>query len=330
MKVSVVIPLFNRAALVAETLHSVLNQQDEHVHQIIVVDDGSSDGGADAVEAAFGGDVLVLRLGQNQGVQAARNAGLARCTGDWVVFCDSDDLWLPGFLAAARSLVAAQPDLEVVFSNFLHLRAGGPDPVSKFDLAPPGWWQQAGRVVLPEGWRFPAQQLVPLTFGWHPIFPSASLLSMAAIQRAGKFDVALRGRSAEDGEFYLRCMYGAPIGALPAAQVLIRKHEGNFSGSKLKNLVDEVWMMSRVRDLHPGASPFRGVIDEAIRQRRLDAAGAAFEVEDHAQFLALFAHIAPRDRSQKLWLKALVARLPGRAALIANRFLQGRRSGSAL
>ena len=90
---SVIIPTHNRAALVGATVASVLAQP--RACQVIVVDDASTDGTADAVERDFGGRVTVVRLPANGGPGAARNAGLAVADGAYAAFLDSDDLWLP-------------------------------------------------------------------------------------------------------------------------------------------------------------------------------------------------------------------------------------------
>ena len=90
---SVIIPTFNRAALIGPALASVLAQPSQHEIEVIVVDDGSTDGTTAAV-AAFAGRVGLLRQ-VNLGPGSARNAGLAVAAGEYVAFLDSDDLWLP-------------------------------------------------------------------------------------------------------------------------------------------------------------------------------------------------------------------------------------------
>jgi len=106
MKVSVIIPCFNRESVLSRALDSVLAQSwfgggklvdgqlaDENVLDLIIVDDGSTDGTARLIAEHYP-DAHFIRQ-NNKGVSAARNTGLAAATGDWVAFLDSDDEWLP-------------------------------------------------------------------------------------------------------------------------------------------------------------------------------------------------------------------------------------------
>lgn len=96
MRISVVIPTYNRAGRIGEAVASVLNQSPPAA-EVIVVDDGSTDETAGVLEA-FSDRIVSLRQA-NAGVSAARNTGLARASSDWIAFLDSDDVWLPGRLA---------------------------------------------------------------------------------------------------------------------------------------------------------------------------------------------------------------------------------------
>src|SRR5271169_4507748 len=92
LRVSTIIPTFNRAHVVAEAIESVLRQT-VPAEQIIVVDDGSTDDTIDVL-TRFDGRISVIRQAHS-GVSAARNAGMRAATGDWIAFLDSDDVWLP-------------------------------------------------------------------------------------------------------------------------------------------------------------------------------------------------------------------------------------------
>jgi len=93
LKVSAVIPTYNRRAQVGAAIASVL-QQTVPVDEIVVVDDGSTDGTAEWIGSRYGAGVTVVRQ-QNAGVSAARNRGIRAAHGEWIAFLDSDDSGFP-------------------------------------------------------------------------------------------------------------------------------------------------------------------------------------------------------------------------------------------
>jgi teichuronic acid biosynthesis glycosyltransferase TuaG len=103
----VVIPAYNCGRRIGETLRSVAGQGGAEM-EILVIDDGSTDATAAAVEAYAGGRgdarVRCIRNEVNQGVAAARNRGVAEARGEWIAFLDSDDIWMPGKLDAQLRL----------------------------------------------------------------------------------------------------------------------------------------------------------------------------------------------------------------------------------
>jgi len=105
-RISVVIPAHNAAAYLSESLDSVLAQT-LPAAEILVVDDGSTDGTAD-VASRFGRAVRVVRQPQS-GVSVARNIGLDRAAGDLIAFLDADDRWEPGKLATQVAAIDEQP-----------------------------------------------------------------------------------------------------------------------------------------------------------------------------------------------------------------------------
>lgn len=111
---SVIIPTYNRRALVVEAVTSVLAQHCDGI-EIIVVDDGSTDGTADALRQ-FGNKVRYFFQG-NRGPSAARNVGIERARGEFVSFLDSDDVWSDGKLAMELALFHQYPQADVIAGN---------------------------------------------------------------------------------------------------------------------------------------------------------------------------------------------------------------------
>jgi glycosyltransferase involved in cell wall biosynthesis len=115
-RLSVVIPTWNRAGLVGEAVESALGQEGGDL-EVIVIDDGSTDGTVELIERRFGKSVKLLRMATRSGVGAARNEGVLQATGDLLSFLDSDDLWLPGKLKAELDVLERFPDAEAIVSD---------------------------------------------------------------------------------------------------------------------------------------------------------------------------------------------------------------------
>jgi len=99
MRISVVIPSYNRKHTLERALQSVFDQT-SRVDEVILVDDGSTDGSSEMVRQQFP-SVIVLTQ-PNLGVSAARNHGIARARCEWIALLDSDDSWLAQKIAQVR------------------------------------------------------------------------------------------------------------------------------------------------------------------------------------------------------------------------------------
>lgn len=118
-QVSVIIPTYNRAAMLKEAVDSVL-AQDFQDFELIVVDDGSTDQTLEILNA-YREDITILRQ-PNQGVSTARNAGIKAASGSLVAFLDSDDLWLPQKLSHQVDFLNANPEAQICQTEEIWLR----------------------------------------------------------------------------------------------------------------------------------------------------------------------------------------------------------------
>lgn len=122
--VSVIIPTYNRSALLCEAIDSVLAQSYRNT-EIIVIDDGSIDDTTAAVQKY--GDRIRYTRRPNAGVNVARNLGLKQARGEFVALLDSDDLWAPYKLELQVALLRYFNDVGFTFSNFLIFRGSSPE-----------------------------------------------------------------------------------------------------------------------------------------------------------------------------------------------------------
>lgn len=124
--ISVIIPTYNRIAFLKESVASVLKQDYFHRHpgewELLVVDDGSTDGTAEWVEALEGPIRCIRRT--HAGVSAARNLGLEEARGDLIAFLDSDDLWETDKIRAQVNLLETIPGAAVCYTEETWIRRG--------------------------------------------------------------------------------------------------------------------------------------------------------------------------------------------------------------
>lgn len=200
-EVAVVIPTHNRGAVVGRAVHSVLNQT-RPPSEVIVVDDGSTDGTGPMLEACFQGRIRVLCQKQ-QGVAAARNTGIAASSAGLIALLDSDDVWLPEKLAH-----------QVTF-----LREGGWNICQTEEI-----WVRNGKRVNP-GFKHakPSGWVLEPSLNMCLVSPSCVLFSRKLWERCGPFDSGLP--ACEDFDLWLRVASRYPVGLLPKA--LVEKYGGH-------------------------------------------------------------------------------------------------------
>ncbi len=201
-RVSVIVPVYNGAAHIVETVESVLAQTYTDL-ELIVVDDGSTDGTAELLRPYRGQIRLVQQ--ENQGVSAARNHGLRLALGDFVLFLDGDDILYRDKLKQQVALLEADHLLGAVHSGWRLVDEYG-RPLR--NIRP---WQQVPELTLP-AW-----------LQWKPVFLGAMLFRRSWLQRIDGFRTDLR--QAEDTDFLLRlALAGCPMGWLKRITIDYRQH----------------------------------------------------------------------------------------------------------
>jgi glycosyltransferase involved in cell wall biosynthesis len=187
-RISAILPVFNGRRFLRGAVDSVLAQSLLPC-ELIVVDDGSTDGSAAELEglppAPF--PVRVVRQA-NAGQSAARNAAARLATGEFLAFLDQDDQWHPRHLEELVAPLAADPDVGWAYCDFDEIDLGGNLVTRAFLRA----------LALPH----PKQTIYECVAGDLMVLPSASILRRAAFEQAGGFDETLSGY--EDDDLFVR------------------------------------------------------------------------------------------------------------------------------
>jgi glycosyltransferase involved in cell wall biosynthesis len=178
-RVSVVIPVYNLRTFLPQAIDSALAQTVPV--EVIVVDDGSTDGSGD-VAAGYGARVTVVRQ-ENRGLSAARNAGIARATGALLQFLDADDRLLPEKAASAVAVFDADPAAGLVYSGCRFV-------------------DETNRVLPQHGWSRDEGAVLPQLVLGNLINPVAAIVRRELVEAAGGFDESLT--SLEDWCLWLR------------------------------------------------------------------------------------------------------------------------------
>jgi glycosyltransferase involved in cell wall biosynthesis len=304
VSVSVVIPTYNRCRLIPETLDAILAQSSPP-DEVIVVDDGSTDGTREVL-AAYAPAVTTLTV-PNGGDLAARNVGLRAATSTLVAFCDSDDLWRPDFLAAMRELRHRAPNWVAAYGNFQAIRDGVWDARTKFADAPPDFW--AGLLPAGADAGVFASPILERLLRFQPFFPSAMVVDRAQFLAIGGWDEAVSRIVGTDFATALR-VAEYPLGIVHRPLVGIRRHAGNFSADSQAMNLGDARILEHVLATRPAISPHEAAVRASIADRRAAAADLAFDRGDFASVRAVQAMLPGSHRTWRRRLKGWISLLP--------------------
>jgi glycosyltransferase involved in cell wall biosynthesis len=218
--ISVIIPTWNREQYLREAIDSVLGQSYEN-REIIVVDDGSTDGTVDMV-SRFGDRVLLLRQ-DNRGTGAARNAGIAQAAGTFLAFLDDDDVWADAKLLRQMQAFDDAPDTDAVYGHMEQFVSPEIDD------------DQRSRFRHLNG------QVIPA-----PIAP-AMLIRRASFDRVGPFDESLQ--IGVEIDWYARlCEAGLKTVMLDAVLYRRRLHTSNVNLTRSDEQPERLHVLKRIID----------------------------------------------------------------------------------
>jgi GT2 family glycosyltransferase len=231
--VSVIMPTYNRAYCLPRAIDSILVQTHTQV-EVIVIDDGSTDGTRGLVVGLYGHDPRVKYIyQQNTGVTGARNRGLALTQGDYIALLDSDDVWMPWKLALQLACFRHCPQVGMVWTD---MQAVSPDGV----VVNPKYLRTMYHAyrwftteeLFPRSFTLPANELPPeladtrlqvgeifsqMVMG-NLVHTSTVLLSRERFEKVRGFNEALR-IAGEDYDFHLRTCREGPVGFVDVASI---------------------------------------------------------------------------------------------------------------
>jgi glycosyltransferase involved in cell wall biosynthesis len=272
-RVSVVLTVYNAAWCIERALDSVFAGT-RLPHEVVVCDDGSSDGTADRVERRFGDRVRLMRL-PHRNAAAARRDGIAEAAGGWIAFLDADDVWAPEKLERQMAFLAAHPEVRWACTDGWLFSDGGIERES--------WLSDYFRPVRTMvGDLFP-----PLLERCFPLM-SSMMVERDIYRTVGGIDPAIV--HSHDYDLWLRIAARTTGGVLEDRLVGYFTHPGQLSRNLEGRFVDDLGIMRRVAS---------GALGRAPGERRVAAVRAAALEFDLG--VACFRSGRRREARERMW-----------------------------
>jgi glycosyltransferase involved in cell wall biosynthesis len=316
-RISVVIPLYNRAGLITATLRSVERQR-RRPDEVIVVDDHSTDASAETVRRFAGASPLTVRLCFNRrrkGVSGATNCGIAAAAGEYVALLDSDDLWAPNHLSQLERGLELFPEAGIAFSR-VRVFGDALDAAAKereFTAATAGC---LGAAFLRKGgdrWLSGERLLFALLDGGVPFRCQAALLRKELIMRRGLlFNENIT--FTQDAQFLTIAAYYTAFLYVDVPGLLLRRHPENDGDTVYARKTEDSYD-HRVREMKTFFRKARLTPEErgALRKRLIALHGSLLRLRGGpgngwrtaAEAMRLLAAV-PSARSVKAVLKVIL------------------------
>ena len=290
---SVIIPVYNAAAYISQTLDSVFAQTCGDF-EVVVIDDGSTDDTADRVQQFSQHRSLRYVHQMNAGVAAARNTGLNLSRGQFIAFLDADDLWKPDKLAAHLVEMQNAPKMGLSFSWF-EVFYDRPNAERRVP-----WFAPPARSIL----------------NWEDFLERNWTGTSSTVVVRAECVRGLRGfnprfRTGEDYQFWLAIAQdGWEIGFIPSALTVYRKRPSSLTVDYLQIALDELLVMEA--GVQASDRSAQTALDRAITRRRVDVAWAYLRTGEKQlawQFLQKSYLAIPQfvvERLKRKWLHRLL------------------------
>lgn len=298
--ISVVIPTYNRLSYLREALQSVFTQT-RPADEIIVVDDGSSDGTAEALADFVSTVPLRIISQQNAGQAAARNRGILAAQGTWVAFLDSDDLWMPRKLEEQMAFLIRNPALDFVFGDMVNFTAENRD-----DEQPEVLDRTVHNYCCENA--SDLKQFVEVLLLSNPV-PTPSVVfrrSMVALVGPMREDL----RCSEDFDWWFRWALCANCGFLDQVVARRRLHNSNAILDRARMLKSKLQVLEDLRQSAHDTPDFPAEkLNEAIDRQRYRLACDSFAArspEAYDQLRSISPSNLPNSATRLKWLVKLI------------------------
>jgi glycosyltransferase involved in cell wall biosynthesis len=229
---SVVIPAYNAERTIVRAVESCVSQSLQP-KEVIVVDDGSSDGTVELLRSHFGDNIRIIQLPQNCGASAARNAGMAAATASYIAFQDADDIWHPKKLEMIQQALVTPDDVYALFHDYTLSRSRWEESARPGTLRPYPLW----KLLLS-----------------NPIGTPCTVIRN--VKGAYLFDENLHHM--EDYDFFLRIAADHGISHLDRALTLLDRpilSEGGLSSSRWDMRKGELRVLAKLARSKPAIMP---------------------------------------------------------------------------
>lgn len=262
--VSVIIPTYNSASFVAQSVESVLQQTYENI-EIIVVDDGSTDD-TETVLAPYKDKIRYIKK-TNGGPSAARNLGITEAKGEFIAFQDADDIWLPEKAALQVEHFQQNSHFGVVFTGSVRFNENG-----LLDSN------------IRKGYTVPTGMVFDRLLTEHFVAMPSVMVRKSCLDEIGLFEETLIGN--EDFNLYLRLARKYAFGFVNQVLVRIRIHKNNLSDNLEQMCEDEIKNLEKIDSMFPDAQIPKRKLSAGIyarfgryyfSQQRFDKASACFQ-----------------------------------------------------
>lgn len=249
--VSVIIPVYNVAEFIGETLESVFGQTFTDF-EVIVINDGSPDTARLEQEIAKYRNSIVYLSQPNRGAGAARNAGLRIARGEYVAFLDGDDIWLPEFLQEQLKLIRSDPGYDLVYADAITFGDGTNDHDTYMTHNP-----SRGNVTFKK-----------LLCSECNVVTSTVVARREPIIRIGCFDE--RFPNSQDFDLWLRLVRDANARITYQKKVLLRRriYQGSLASDPIRSYSGELAVLDSVRSRADLTAEEKKLLERISRKRQ--------------------------------------------------------------